>query len=180
MFPKTAILFLTVIIGAIFVSCDKIESITQTDVDLEMTTATMSVDQPTAAFSSSDSVDLSTIQAYKDNKTRIKGLKIDQVLMTIHAQPGNAATMIQSASANVSNLDGSEETNLATLAMTSMAELDGVEKNLPLSEAGKQKLSELLLGSTNQAKVTFIGTADQGPVKFTVSFRIKMILTAGL
>jgi hypothetical protein len=173
-------LVIIVLAAVSFFGCDKIEDITHTDIGLEITTSSLSVEQPGNTFSSIDSVDLSANQTFKDNKTRIKNLQIDQVLMTLNVRQINGADILQTASANVSKLDGTEETNLGTLSNLSFAALDGVETALILTDAGKQKLSTLLLNSPNQARFTFIGVTDQGPVKFDVSFKIKMTLTAGL
>src|ERR1043165_6270486 len=89
-----------------FVGCDTIENITQTDVGLDVSTKSLTVDQPSNSFSSADSVDLSKNQTYKDNKTRIKKLHIDAVLMTLTVRQPNGADILQSASANISKLDG--------------------------------------------------------------------------
>lgn len=163
-----------------FVGCDTIENITQTEVGLDVATKSLSIDQASNSFSSVDSVDLSKNQTYKDNKTRIKKLHIDEVLMTLTIRQPNGATILQSASANISKLDGSEDTNLGTITSMSIAALDGVDTPLILTEAGKQKLSDLLLNSPNQARFAFIGMTDNGPVRFDVTFKIKMTLTAGL
>jgi hypothetical protein len=111
-------------------------------------------------------------------KADIKSLSVESATYTItEALPTNPSQTIVNATLWVKDIRGGAQTLVATVNGITLASAIGIESNLNLTDEGKQKITDFLKGSDGAFIATFMGTANEAPINFTVKFKLHLKAT---
>lgn len=103
----------------------------------------------------------------------LKSLDIVKLSYVITSFTGSLTQKITNATLKVGDTDGSSLTDLASLSNVLLSAVAAKEQEIIVNEAGEDVLEDLLLGDDSTARLSFAGTANEAPVKFTIKFKIQ-------
>lgn len=110
-------------------------------------------------------------------KADISNVEVESATFTILSSTVTSPTQeIVTATASAGDVSGGAPVVIGTLNNVSLSDI-GVEKPLPLTDAGKQKVEDLLLGSDGGGIFSFTGTSNDKPVIFCVKFKLNLKAT---
>lgn len=111
-------------------------------------------------------------------KSDISNVDVESVTFTILSSTVTSPSQeIVTATASAGDVSGGAPTILGTVNNINLTTALGVETPLPLTDAGKQKVEDLLLGSDGGGTFYFTGTSNDKPVIFCVKFKMHLKAT---
>jgi hypothetical protein len=139
----------------------------------------VTVSQTGAAFDQTDVLDISSesslINQYKD---KIKNIEILEATYLLTYFVGPADQQINTATLTVADETGQGVEEIATVTNVNLQSLLNSEHNLTVNAPGIDRLAQLVKDSPNKVQLHLYGTANTGPLAFTIKFRFKVKMTA--
>jgi len=111
-------------------------------------------------------------------KSDISDVQVVSAKYLISAFTGPSSQRIDSASLKCgATTDSVATTLIAAMNNVNLLSVAAVDQDLPLNDAGKTTLKNLIRNDPNAAKLSFAGFSNEGPMNFTVTFKIHMKVT---
>lgn len=111
-------------------------------------------------------------------KADISNVDVESATFTILSSTVTSPSQeILTATASAADVSGGAPVVIGSVSNINLTTALGVETPLPLTDAGKQKVEDLLLGSDGGGIFTFVGTSNDKPVIFCVKFKLNLKAT---
>ena len=127
-------------------------------------------------------VDVVDMAAYSDliekYGDKIKGIEISEVKYWLTFFEGEDDQEIVEATLKVANGDGNDEILIAEIVNQNLKDLLDNSTDLPIQQAGLDKMAELIKASPHVFQLSFSTTCNKAPLNFKIKFKFKVALTA--
>lgn len=111
-------------------------------------------------------------------KSDISNVDVESATFTILSSTVTSPSQeIVTATASAGDASGGAPVVIGTVSNINLTTALNVETPLPLTDAGKQKIEDLLLGSDGGGTFYFTGTSNDKPVIFCVKFKLNLKAT---
>jgi hypothetical protein len=114
----------------------------------------------------------------KDYGDKIKSIEITEVTYWLTMHQGADDQKIIESRLQVSDLSDQGMATIATLSDMNLSQLVNNPQNLPVDQAGLDRMEELIKNSPHSFKLTFNNACNKAPLDFTVKFSYKIKMTA--
>jgi hypothetical protein len=114
----------------------------------------------------------------KDYGNKIKSIEITDVTYWLVMHQGSDDQKIVEGSLQISDLSDQGMATIATIANVNLSQMVDNPQNLPVQQAGIDRMEELIKNSPHSFKLTYTNACNEAPLNFTVKFRYTIKMTA--
>lgn len=129
------------------------------------------IDKPGLQYDGIKLIDPTTNETFKKNSDKLKDVTVTKVTYTISDFVGTA-TQTASASFDATDGNGSNKTNIGSFSNINLSSLVGKETELSASQAAFIALAGFMKTSPFKVNVSYTGSVNQAPVKFTLKLKV--------